>query len=338
MDPMFGFTVLTLGGIGFLFGAGLSFAAKKFAVEVNPLVEDIAAILPGANCGGCGFPGCAGYADGVVIKGAPVNLCAPGGSAVAQKIAKLMGMDTVSSVRKVACLHCAGSREKAVEKYRYDGVSDCRMAVTLGGGPKSCAYGCMGYGSCVKVCNFGALSMGDDGLPVVDRLKCTGCGACVRVCPKKLFDLLPDSVSIYLACSSHEKGKAVKDACSVGCIGCGICAKVTTGGAVTIEDNLPKVDYDAAPNLVIAHYKCPTKSYIDLATKRPHLTVDTKCKGTGKCAEVCPVKGCVSGQPGEPHRIDPYTCIGCGLCLDVCPEKAIRVVGAMGYVGMDMSR
>ena len=107
---------------------------------------------------------------------------------------------------------------------------------------------------------------------------------------------------------------------------------------MTIEDNLPKVDYDAAPNLVIAHYKCPTKSYIDLATKRPHLTIDTKCKGTGKCAEVCPVKGCVSGEPGQQHRIDPYACIGCGLCLDVCPEKAIRVVGAMGYVGMDMSR
>jgi ferredoxin len=180
--------------------------------------------------------------------------------------------------------------------------------------------------------------MADDGLPVVDRVNCTGCGACVRICPKRLFNLLSDTTVIYLACSSHERGKAVKDVCSVGCIGCGICAKVAAGGAVTMVDNLPSVNYEASPNLILAHYKCPTKSYIDLALKRPHLTIDSRCKGRGKCAEICPVKGCITGDGGQPHRIDPFTCIGCGLCLDVCPEKAIRVIGAMGYVGMDMSR
>jgi ferredoxin len=107
---------------------------------------------------------------------------------------------------------------------------------------------------------------------------------------------------------------------------------------ITMVDNLPLIKYEASPNLILAHYKCPTKSFIDLAPKRPHLTIDPRCKGHGKCAEVCPVKGCITGEPGQLHRIDPFTCIGCGLCLDVCPEKAIRVVGAMGYVGMDMSR
>lgn len=338
MDPLILDAIVALGGIGFVLGAGLSYAARCFKVEQNPLVEEIAAFLPGANCGGCGYPGCAGYADAVVLKGAPANLCAPGSSAVAQKIGKLLGLDAVASVRKIAYLHCAGSKDRAVDKYRYYGVEDCRMADTLGGGPKACGYGCMGFGSCVRVCKFDALRMDSDGLPVVDRAKCTGCGACVRICPKRLFSLLPDTIIIYLSCSSHERGKAVKDACSVGCIGCGICAKVTAGGAVTMVENLPSVDYESSPNLILANYKCPAKSFIDLALKRPHLTIDPRCKGHGKCAEVCPVKGCITGETGQPHRIDPYTCIGCGLCLDVCPEKAIRVVGAMGYVGMDMSR
>jgi len=126
--------------------------------------------------------------------------------------------------------------------------------------------------------------------------------------------------------------------CTVGCIGCGICAKVTDGDTVVMEDNLPIVDYEAGPNLILAHYKCPTKSYIDRAKKRPYMTIDpTKCTGQHKCAEACPVKKCISGEPGEKHTIDPQACIGCGLCLDACREKAVRVVGAMGYVGMDLS-
>lgn len=338
MDPLFLFTIITLGGIGFLLGAGLAFASQRFAVEKNATVEAVLAILPGANCGGCGYPGCAGYADAVVLKGALINLCAPGGSAVAQKIAKILGQDEIASVRKVAFVHCAGGKDKAKDKYRYDGVRNCQMAVNLGGGPKACEYGCMGFGSCVAACKFDALVMGDDDIPVVDRVKCTGCGACVRACPKHIISLQTDTTTIYLACSSHEKGKAVKDVCTVGCIGCGICAKVTGGNAIEMKDNLPSVDYDAAPNLILAHYKCPTKSYIDLAPKRAQMVIDTKCKGHGKCVETCPVPGCITGEPGEPHRIDAKKCIGCGLCVGVCPEKAVRIVGAMGYVGMDTLR
>jgi Na+-translocating ferredoxin:NAD+ oxidoreductase subunit B len=338
METVFIFTLCAMGGLGFVLGAGLSYASKKFAVEKNPHVEEIITFLPGANCGGCGYAGCAGYADAIVIKGAPSNLCAPGGAAVSQKIARILGVEEQQSVRKVAYLHCAGSRDHAKDKYKYNGIKDCQMAVLFGGGPKACEYGCMGFGSCVSACKFDALSMGANGLPVVDRNKCTGCGACVRICPKHLFELHPDTTMIYLACSSHEKGKTVKDACSVGCIGCGICAKVTPDNAIQMKDNLPVVDYNTSRNLVLAHYKCPTRSYVDLAPKRPHLSIDTKCKGHGKCAEVCPVKECVTGEPGKPHHIDPKKCIGCGLCLDVCPEKAIRVVGAMGYVGMDMSK
>jgi Na+-translocating ferredoxin:NAD+ oxidoreductase subunit B len=332
------YTVISLGGIGFILGASLAFASKRFAIEVNPLVEKLRELLPGANCGGCGYAGCAAYAEALTREGTSTTLCSPGGAEVARKIAQLLGKEAVLSTRRVAYLHCAGTKEKAKDRYIYDGVADCRMAVNLGGGPKACDYGCVGFASCVNVCQFDALHMGSDGLPVVDREKCTACGACIRECPRKLFTLELDETKIYLACSSHDKAKAVKDVCTVGCIGCGICVKVTEGDVMTMKDNLPAIDYDKMPNLILANNKCPTHSYIDLAQKRPVMSIDNKCKGTGKCAEVCPVKECITGEPGTQHRIDSKKCIGCGLCLAACPEKAINVVGAMGYVGMDMSR
>ena len=339
MNPVFIYTLASLGGIAFLLGAVLAFASRRFAVEVDPRVERILEILPGANCGGCGYAGCAAYAEAIIREGIEVTLCAPGGNQVVQHIAQLLGLEEAHTVRKVAYLHCAGSIEKAKNKYSYDGIKDCCSAVLLAGGPKACDYGCLGFGSCVEVCQFDALSMGEDGLPVVDGGKCTGCGACVRICPKDLFELLPDTTTIYLACSSHERGKAVKEVCSVGCIGCGVCVKVTEGDEIEMKDNLPSITHDASPNLILAHYKCPTKSYVDLAPKRPYVTIDNKkCKGHGKCMEVCPVKNCITGEPDEIHHIDPKTCIGCGLCLEVCPEKAIRVIGAMGYVNMNMSQ
>ncbi|HDY86748.1 MAG TPA: RnfABCDGE type electron transport complex subunit B, partial [bacterium] len=328
MEPVLLYTLLSLGGIGFILGAVLAFASKSFAVIVNPMVENVLDILPGVNCGGCGYAGCAAYAGAVATKGISSTLCAPGGQDVVQKISKLLGLEVISTVKKVAYLHCAGSRDKAKDKYIYYGIENCQMAALLGGGQKACDYGCLGFGDCVNVCKFDALHMSEDGLPVVDREKCTACGACVRICPKHLFDLLPDIVTIYLACSSQDRGKVVKNVCSVGSIGCGICVKVTESDAIEMKDNLPSIDYDASPNLILAHYKCPTNSYIDLVPKRSHMNIDTNCKGHEKCVEVCPVKDCITGEPGKIHHIDPKKCIGCGLCFGVCPEKAIHVVGA----------
>jgi len=339
MNPVFTYTLVSLGGVSFLLGAVLAYASKRFAVVVDPKIEEIVDSLPGANCGGCGYAGCAAYAEAVVKNGIDATLCAPGGASVVQNIAKILGLEDVLTVRKVAYLHCAGTKEKAKDKYEYDGLKDCRSAALLAGGHKTCEYGCLGFGSCVAVCKFDALVMGEDGLPQVDMEKCTGCGACVKECPKKLFDLLPDTTKIYLACSSHAKGKEAKQACSVGCIGCSICVKVTDSEAISMNNNLPKIDYSASMNLILANYKCPTKSYLDLAPKRPYMTIDpNKCKGHGKCKEVCPVKKCVTGEEGDVFQINSQVCIGCGLCLEVCPEKAIRVIGAMGYVNMDMSQ
>jgi Na+-translocating ferredoxin:NAD+ oxidoreductase RNF subunit RnfB len=329
------YTLISLGSIGFILGAGLAFASKRFAIKVNPLVEKVLEVLPGANCGGCGYAGCAVYAEVLVNNGIEATLCAPGGPDVVLKLSKLLDREAKTSVRKVAYLLCAGTKEKARNKYVYDGLKDCQTAVLLSGGPKACEFGCIGFGTCVEACKFDALHMSEGGLPVVDRKKCTACGACVKACPEKLFTLLPDMMTIYLACSSHDNGKAVKDVCSVGCIGCGLCIKITEGSMIQMVDNLPSIDYDLSPNLILAHYKCPTKSFVDLMPKRPHMNIDSKCKGHGKCMEVCPVKDCIPGEPGQQHTIDPKKCIGCGLCLGVCPVKAIHVVGAMGYIGMD---
>ena len=229
MNPVILYTLASLGGIGFVMGGMLAFAAKKFHVEVDPRVEKVIGILPGANCGGCGYAGCAAYAEAVVINGEKETLCAPGGPSVCQELAKLLGREQTKNVRKVAYLHCAGSNDKAKDKYIWDGIKDCRVAAMVAGGMKSCSYGCLGLGTCEQVCPFDAIHMNENGLPVVDREKCTACGACVRACPKNLYELLPDTSTIYLACSSRDKGKKVKDACSVGCIACGICAKVTEG-------------------------------------------------------------------------------------------------------------
>ncbi|MFC1541508.1 RnfABCDGE type electron transport complex subunit B [Candidatus Latescibacterota bacterium] len=331
------YVLISLGGLGFILGAVLAYASKKFAVEINPVIEEVLDILPGANCGGCGYAGCAAYADAVVSKGISATLCAPGGQETVNKISQILGLEVVASSRKVAFLHCNGTKENAKDKYKYDGIEDCRIAASLSGGPKACDYGCIGFGSCVRVCKFDALHMSDNGLPVVDFEKCTGCGACVRECPKNLFDLLDDTVSIYLACSSHDKGKVAKSVCSVGCIACNICIKVTESDAVVMGDFLPAIDYSASPHLILAKYKCPTNSYIDLAPKRPYMSIDTKCKGHGKCKEICPVKDCIEGESGTIHKINSKTCIGCGKCFEVCPEKAINVIGAMGYVGKNPS-
>jgi len=262
--------IITLGLLGLLFGGGLAYASKKFAVKVDPRVEMINEILPGANCGGCGYPGCSGYAEAVVQGRADPTLCSPGGNEVAKKIAAILGVEAQAMESMVCVVQCRGGREEAQEKFVYYGPSDCNSAVLLSGGSKACVYGCLGLGSCEAACPYGAIKINDNSIPVVDEELCTGCGLCVSVCPKGITKLVPRSQKVYVACVNKDRGKSVKEVCSVGCTGCTLCAnpKTTLSGKVKIEDNLPVIpadwdDYETAVQ------KCPAKCLIVRGTAVP---------------------------------------------------------------------
>ena len=265
MDILILSSIIGIGGLGLLFGAALAYASKKFAVEVDPKIEEIIARLPGANCGGCGFPGCGGYAEAIVKSGAAISNCSPGGEAVIGEIARIMGVEAVATEKMVAVVQCRGDNEKAPKKFHYSGLTDCRAAQIIMGGDKACAYGCLGLGTCVESCPFGAMRMDTDGLPIVDEEKCTACGMCVTACPRGIMKLIPVNQKIFIGCVSQDKGKAVKQVCAVGCTGCTLCAnpKTTPSGSIKMNGNLPQIMNVIAEDLVNAVQKCPTKSFVE---------------------------------------------------------------------------
>lgn len=263
MTVLLGVIVLTV--LGLLFGLGLAVASRVFAVKTDPRVEQVDATLPQANCGACGYSGCLAYAEAVVKEGVATNLCIPGGIETARAIADAMGVEFEETVALRAYVHCQGGNKEAVSVFDYDGVADCRAAALVHGGPKACKYGCLGFGTCAKVCPFDAITMSKNGLPVIDYARCTGCGVCVRACPVNIIELLPPGTRVFLACSNRDRGAAVKKICSVGCISCLICAKVTSSEAVTMEkgDPLPALHYDVeGEDFEKAFEKCPMDCYV----------------------------------------------------------------------------
>ena len=264
MDPLFVSSIIALAGLGLLFGAGLAFASKKFAVEIDPKVQQILDSLPGANCGACGRPGCSAYAEAVAKGETPPDRCSPGGMDAAAKISAIMGLSVEMSDPKVAVVQCQGDHENASEKYIYQGPADCSAAELIGGGHKDCQYGCLGLGSCVKACPFDAMYMGDNGLPVVIEEKCTACGICVSTCPRGIMALIPRSQNVFLGCVSRDKLKAVKSVCKVGCFACKICTtpKVTPSQAIEMDGNIPVIKDTQNEELYAAVEKCPANCYV----------------------------------------------------------------------------
>lgn len=253
------YAMVSIGGLGIVFGAILGFASKIFAVDEDPRIGQVLECLPGANCGGCGYPGCGGLATAIVEGRAPVNACAVGGASAAADIAEVMGVVAEEKEPTVAFVKCGGTCDKAQNKYEYDGISDCIMAAQLAGKTsKACAYGCMGLGSCVSACQFGAIKI-ENGVAVVDPDLCVSCGKCVATCPQHIIEIVPKKKKVKVQCSSKDMGKAVMSVCSAGCIGCKICEKTCKFDAIHVIDNIAVIDYDKCKNCGMCANKCPKK-------------------------------------------------------------------------------
>ncbi len=248
-----------LGGLGAIFGLLLAFAAMKFAVESDPRVDEIESALPGANCGACGYPGCRGVAEAIVEGRAPATACPVGKAATAGKIAEILGVAAGEVEPKRAVLLCHGGTGECPDRFVYMGVMDCAAANRLAGGPKSCEYGCLGKGSCVAKCPFGAIRINGQGLAEIGP-DCTGCGLCVSACPRGLLALVPASEAVLVGCRNLQRGPEVRKICKAGCIACGICVKNCPENAITITDNVAVIDQGKCTQCGICIEKCPTKS------------------------------------------------------------------------------
>ncbi|MBQ9475762.1 MAG: Fe-S cluster domain-containing protein [Bacteroidales bacterium] len=255
-------TVLILSSLGLLLGVMLFFVARKFKVEEDPRIDEIEKLMPGANCGGCGYAGCRAFADAAVkAENLESCFCPVGGNEVMAKVAGVLGIEVKQKTPQVAVVRCNGSCENRPKVNDYDGAASCRVKAALYSGDTLCPYGCLGCGDCVAVCKFGALSMNPEtGLPEVDESKCTACGACVKACPKGIIEIRnkgPRSMRVYVGCVNKDKGAVARKACKAACIGCGKCAKECAHEAITVADNLAYIDF-------------------------------TKCKLCKKCVEACP--------------------------------------------------
>jgi len=327
--------LLSLGGLGTLLSIIIAFAYAKLAVHTDKRHRQILDALPGTNCGACGFSGCEGYADALAKGEADIGLCPVGGEELIEELAKILEKEVKATEPKVAALKCCGSQVSTYERFNYIGIDSCAASNLVAEGPKSCRYGCIGFGDCVEVCLFDAIKIRDNGLPIIDDKKCTGCGKCVEVCPKNILELIPKVQKIYVACSSLDSGKSTKLACKTGCIGCGVCERICPYGAIKVVhhgvgNGCAVINFELCQNCGICVYKCPTHAIADKLPSRPKAIIGTKCTGCGECKDVCPTKA-IEGEPGEQYRVTLTQCIGCGLCYKVCKQEAITMAFSLGY-------
>lgn len=237
----------------------LALAQRKLYVWEDPRIDDVTDLLPGANCGACGLPGCRAFAESVVGGTIQPGQCTVGGPDGATRVAEYLGIDAGSMEKQVARLLCAGGTDQAVQAGAYAGYSSCRAAATVAGGPKECTWGCLGLADCRDACTFNAITMAPNGLPVVDLDLCTACGDCVRACPKQLFEILPARRRLIVQCRSLLEGDAALATCNVACTACGLCVADAPEGLLSMRRNLPVVDPSRNElETAIATYRCPT--------------------------------------------------------------------------------
>jgi Na+-translocating ferredoxin:NAD+ oxidoreductase RNF subunit RnfB len=265
-----GASAIVLGVLAGFFAAVLAVADRFFQVEVDPRAAAIEAILPRANCGSCGYGGCAAYAEALAKGQAAGNACSPGGPEAARKIAAIMGIQVAEFIPRSAIIKCQGSRENTRPRFRYIGERDCRAATATQYGQTVCQYACLGLGTCARACPFDAMVMDEQsGLPRVLEDRCTACGTCAAVCPKNIIEILPKDRYVHVLCRNQDPGRVVRTLCKAGCIACKMCEKVcpVEGSAIHVRGNLAEVDMQT-------------------------------CTSCGKCVRACPV-GCI----GDFHKV-----------------------------------
>lgn len=260
-------TIATLSVLGVVSAVVLYYVAQKFKVYEDPRIDDVEKMLPGANCGGCGYAGCRGLADAIVKASDFEGLyCPVGGASVMSNVATYLGRVAAEKEPMVAVVRCGGSCESRPKTNEYDGERRCSVASTLYSGETGCSFGCLGMGDCVTVCGFGAISVNPEtDLPEVDDNKCTACGKCVTACPKMIIELRKKGVKgrrVYVSCVSKEKGAATKKACNKGCIACTKCQKACPFDAIKIENNLAYIDYIKCKLCRKCVLECPTGAIV----------------------------------------------------------------------------
>ena len=256
-------TIVILSALGLVLALVLFFIAKKFKVEEDPRIDEVEKVMPGANCGGCGFAGCRAFADAAVkAPNLDNNFCPVGGNEVMKKVGAILGYEIKEKAPMVAVVRCNGTCTNRPKTNVYDGFQSCKVKAALYSGDTGCSYGCLGCGDCVAACKFGAITMNPEtGLPVVDEEKCTACGACAKACPKHVIELRnkgPRSMRVFVSCINHDKGPVAKKACAAACIGCGICVTTCTTGAIVLDNNVAYIDSEKCKLCRECEAMCPT--------------------------------------------------------------------------------
>ena len=270
--------ILIMCGVGAASGVLLTFAAKIFFVPTDPKADEVREVLPGVNCGACGYVGCDEYAKAVASGEAGINLCVPGGSTVVSGIATVMGStNTVERKLQIARVRCQGNCNRATEKFNYQGIDSCSAAAQLFDGHKACPYGCLGHGDCVHACPFDAIDIIDE-IAVINEDKCKSCRKCVAACPKQLIEMVDSDIRFTVLCQSQDRGPQVKKYCTVGCIGCTLCVKACPVDAITMQGALAYIDFAKCTNCGACAKICPTNAIIDIENPPEHLIVVEKDK------------------------------------------------------------
>lgn len=274
--------ILLVVAVGAACGVMLSIASKVFFVPVDETAAALREVLPGANCGGCGFAGCDDYANSMAAdRSLACNKCPVGGASVAAKLAEILGVEAGSAEKQVAVVMCNGNKDVTKSLLQYEGPKSCKAAKQLFGGNKLCSFGCLGLGDCEAACNYDSIRV-INGVAKVDRNSCVACGACVNTCPQKLIRIAPEKNQVICFCHNTDKGGVTRKACEVGCIGCKKCETTCKFDAVHVNDNLAFIDPEKCKNCGMCAKVCPTGAIQNLRLKKKKTAAVAETKPAPK--------------------------------------------------------